>query len=259
MTCSLRVLGCSGGIAAGLRTTSFLLNDDTLIDAGTGVGDLTLDELRKIDRIFLTHSHLDHICSVGFLADSVGASRTEPITVFGIPETLDNLQKHILNHFIWPDFTAIPSVEHPFLRLQAIEIGQIMQFDRFSITALPVKHSIAANGYAMTSDTGTLVFSGDTGPHPEFWQAIKQYPNLEHLLIETSFTATEQALADVSGHYSSQSIVTDLENLKSTNTRVWISHLKPDGGQHIIQEILGSSKHLPQKIASLEQDQILMF
>jgi cAMP phosphodiesterase len=56
------------------------------------VGDLTLDELRKIERISLTHSHLDHICSVGFLADSVGASRTKPITVLGISQTLENLQ-----------------------------------------------------------------------------------------------------------------------------------------------------------------------
>ncbi len=41
----IRVLGCSGSIAAGSRTTAFLLDDDVLIDAGTGVGELTLDEL----------------------------------------------------------------------------------------------------------------------------------------------------------------------------------------------------------------------
>ena len=51
----IRVLGCSGSIAAGNRTTSFLVDDDMLIDAGTGVGDLTLDELARIDRIFITH------------------------------------------------------------------------------------------------------------------------------------------------------------------------------------------------------------
>jgi ribonuclease BN (tRNA processing enzyme) len=61
-TCTLRILGCSGGIASGLRTTSLLLNESILIDAGTGVGDLTLQELTKIDHVFLTHSHLDHIC-----------------------------------------------------------------------------------------------------------------------------------------------------------------------------------------------------
>ncbi len=41
----VRVLGCSGAIAKDCRTTSFLVDDDLLVDAGTGVGDLTLDEM----------------------------------------------------------------------------------------------------------------------------------------------------------------------------------------------------------------------
>ena len=259
MSSSSQVLGCSGGIGQGLRTTSFLLNEDTLIDAGTGVGDLTLDQLRKIDRIFLTHSHLDHICSVGFLADAVGSSRSQPIVVYGIAETLSALKKYILNNHIWPDFTIIPSIDHPFLKLEVIELGQTVQFDQVQVTALPVKHSIPANGYAIESNTGVLVFSGDTGPHPQFWEAVNQYPLLKHLLIETSFTASEQKLADLSGHYSSRSIVEDLKHLKSTSAHVWISHLKPDGGIYIIDEILNTSNHLPQNIGSLEQNQILIF
>lgn len=259
MTCSLQVLGCSGGIGAGLRTTSFLLNENTLIDAGTGVGDLTLDQLRKIDHIFLTHSHLDHICSVGLLADSVGGSRKNPIKVYGISATLDALKNHILNNIVWPDFTVIPSLEHPFLQLIPIEIDQVISMGDYKITALPVNHSVAANGYAIESGSGVLVFSGDTGPHPAFWEAVNTYTNLEHLLIESSFTASEQGLADISGHYSSLGIVKDLEHLKNQATQVWISHLKPDGGNNIIQEILDASQHLPQKIQSLEQNQILMF
>ena len=259
MTCSLRVLGCSGGISAGLRTTSFLLNDDILIDAGTGVGDLTLDELKKINAIFLTHSHLDHICSVPFIADAVGGSRSKPIQVFGIAQTLESLQKHILNNVIWPDFTVIPSAQQPFLSLHPIEIGQRLTLNRAQITALPVHHSIAANGYAIESDTGTLIFSGDTGPHAAFWEAVNQYVNLKHLLIETSFTSAEQALATISGHYSSVSIVQDLSKLKDPSTQVLISHLKPDGGMDIVQEILATSQHLPQKIDSLSHHQTLIF
>ena len=44
----VRVLGCSGAIAKDCRTTSFLLDSDVLIDAGTGVGDLSLQEMRRI-------------------------------------------------------------------------------------------------------------------------------------------------------------------------------------------------------------------
>ena len=35
----IRVLGCSGGIGAGSRTTALLIDEDVLIDAGTGIGE----------------------------------------------------------------------------------------------------------------------------------------------------------------------------------------------------------------------------
>jgi hypothetical protein len=45
----LRVLGCSGGIGGNLHTTSFLLDNDILIDAGTGINELSLTELSMIN------------------------------------------------------------------------------------------------------------------------------------------------------------------------------------------------------------------
>ena len=60
----VRVLGCSGAIAKDCRTTSFLVDGEILVDAGTGVGDLTLDEMRQIDHVLLSHSHLDHIAAL---------------------------------------------------------------------------------------------------------------------------------------------------------------------------------------------------
>ena len=65
----IRVLGCSGGIGGSLRTTSLLVDDDVLIDAGTGVGDLPLASLARIDHIFVSHSHLDHVASIPFLVE----------------------------------------------------------------------------------------------------------------------------------------------------------------------------------------------
>src|SRR5438876_7529737 len=91
----IRVLGCSGAIAAGCRTTSFLLDGSVLIDAGTGVGDLSLDELARIDHILISHSHLDHVLAIGLLADSVrrlrSAQQRGPVVVHAVRETLDAL------------------------------------------------------------------------------------------------------------------------------------------------------------------------
>ena len=93
----LRILGCSGGIGGDLRTTSMLLDHDVLIDAGTGVGDLSIDELSRIDHVFLTHSHLDHVTSIPFMVDSVGWMRDKPITVHAIEPTLEILRQHLFN------------------------------------------------------------------------------------------------------------------------------------------------------------------
>src|ERR1035437_4004974 len=104
----LRILGCSGGIGGRhLRTTSMLVDNDILIDAGTGVADLSLSELSLIDHVFVTHSHLDHIVTIPFIVDTVGGMRAKPLTVYAIPATIEILRNHIFNWIIWPDFTRI--------------------------------------------------------------------------------------------------------------------------------------------------------
>ena len=51
MTMQVKVLGCSGGIGGDLRTTSLLVGEHVLVDAGTGVCDLPLEALLKIDQV----------------------------------------------------------------------------------------------------------------------------------------------------------------------------------------------------------------
>ncbi|MEO0997825.1 MAG: MBL fold metallo-hydrolase, partial [Pseudomonadota bacterium] len=83
----IRVLGCSGGISAGARTSSILVDHDVLLDAGSGVGDLSLDELRRIRHVFLTHSHLDHISALPLLIDCMfEALNGQPVSVYARPE-----------------------------------------------------------------------------------------------------------------------------------------------------------------------------
>ena len=67
----LRILGCNGGIGPKLRTTSFLVNNHLLLDAGTGVGELTLDEMLSLRHVLLTHAHLDHIAGLALMFASI--------------------------------------------------------------------------------------------------------------------------------------------------------------------------------------------
>ena len=152
----LRILGCSGGIGGRhLRTTSFLLDHDILIDAGTAA----IGELASIDHVFLTHAHLDHIVSLPLMIDSVADRRSQPLVVYGTEAVLSNLRQHIFNDAIWPDFSTLPSAGQPFMRYQPIELGQTISLNGRNITALPVEHTVPAVGYCLDSGAASLVFS----------------------------------------------------------------------------------------------------
>lgn len=232
----LTVLGCSGGIGGALRTTSFLVDDDILIDAGTGVGDLSIPQLAKIDHIFITHSHLDHIAYIPLLLDAVMETRIKPVTIYATAETQQSLIKHLFNWHIWPDFSQIPSAHQPVMQYQTIELGEVVCLGERQITALPANHVVPAVGYQIDSGQASWVFTGDTTSCPEFWVAVNQIANLKYLIIETSYTNTESALAMQAKHLWPTQMAQDLSQLQG-NAEVYITHLKPMAGEEIMREI----------------------
>ncbi|OAM51396.1 3',5'-cyclic-nucleotide phosphodiesterase [Methylovorus sp. MM2] len=231
----VKILGCSGGIGNGLRTTSILLDDDVLIDAGTGVGDLSIDELCKIDHIFVTHSHLDHIASIPFLLDTVMGLRPNPVTLHATIETINTLREHIFNWKIWPDFNVIPDAKTPFLQYQEIAIGQSVTLGDRTITALPANHTVPAVGYRLDSGQNSLVFSGDTTTCDALWEHVNKIENLKYVIIETAFGDGEIALARLSKHLSPSLLIEELKKLKRP-AEIYITHLKPGEGEVIMRE-----------------------
>lgn len=232
----LRILGCSGGIGGNARTTSMLLDHDVLIDAGTGVGDLSLSELKLIDHVFITHSHLDHIACIPLMMDSVGSMRDQPLTVHATEATLEIIRQHVFNWKIWPDFTQIPNALWPFLRYHAIRPGHVVELGARKITALPANHVVPAVGFQIDSGAASLVFSGDTTTNDEMWEAVNRIVNLRYLIVETAFPNAEQELAVVSKHYCPRLLAEDLLKLKR-EPEIYITHLKPGEVDLIMQEI----------------------
>ena len=231
------VLGCSGAIAAGCRTTAFLCDDDVLIDAGTGVCDLTLAELTPIDRVFLTHSHLDHVAAIPFMVDTVGGMRDAPLTVHALPATIEILKNHIFNWSIWPDFTQIPSPERPFLRYEPIELGATVALGNGRrITALPANHVVPAVGYQLDSGKGSLVFTGDTTTNDPLWAIVNKIANLRQLIIECAFCNREKNLAVMSKHLCPSMLAEELAKLERS-CDIFITHLKPGEIELTMEEL----------------------
>jgi ribonuclease BN (tRNA processing enzyme) len=257
----IRVLGCSGSIAAGKRTTSFLVDEDVLIDAGTGVGDLTLDELARIDQIFLSHSHLDHVLAVGLLADSVarrrGALGRPPIGVHALAPTLDALRTHVFNGIIWPDFSRLPDALNPVLRFVPIEVGQVLDFGGRQVEVLPAVHTVPAVGFALRDSQaaapGAWVFSGDTGPNPALWERLARM-RVATLVIETAFGDEDIELARISRHLSPALLGKELAQLDQP-ANVFITHIKPGEMDAVMAEI--GRLDTPHRIRQLAAGQVM--
>ena len=233
----VRVLGCSGAIAKDCRTTSFLIGDSILLDAGTGVGDLTLEEMGKIDHVLLTHSHLDHVAALPLMLDAVSSQRRHPVQVHALAATISALQTHVFNNVIWPDFSAIPSAASPFLQYQAFESGDVLNIAGVQIEVLPAHHTVPAVGFAVEGDTGWWVFSGDTERNPPFWNRINTL-KVACLVIETAFSNRESDLARRSLHLSPEALAQELAHIPAANRYpIYITHTKPSETSLIIAEI----------------------
>ena len=252
----LKVLGCSGGIGKGLRTTSFLLDHDILIDAGTGVGDLTLEELRLIDHVFISHTHLDHIACIPFLVDTVGWLRDKPITLHATAESLQVLKQHLFNWHIWPDFNVIPDRDRPFMVYETIALGQTVELDGRRITPLPANHVVPTVGFQLDSGRHSLVFSADTTTCDALWEEVNRISNLRYLIIETAFCERERELAILSKHYCPSLLAEDLHKLRH-QAEIYITHLKPNEIELTMQEIMAATAEY--RPLMLLNDQIFEF
>ncbi|MDR1163257.1 MAG: 3',5'-cyclic-nucleotide phosphodiesterase [Candidatus Accumulibacter sp.] len=236
----VRVLGCSGGIGGPrMRTTSLRVDDDILIDAGTGLADLPLEELAQIDHVFLTHSHLDHIAMLPLMLDATISLRNRPLTVYALKETTDILKKHIFNWGVWPDFSTIPHRGSQALQYREIAVGETLAVGERggrTITVLPAIHNVPAVGYLLDSGKGCLAFTGDTESNDALWPILNEVARLRILIIETTFPNREKKLAIASKHLYPEKLDDQLKRLKS-DPEIYVFHFKPAHAESLMDEI----------------------
>ena len=234
----IRILGCSGGIGAGSRTSAMLVDNDVLIDAGTGIGDLSLEEIDSIRHVFLTHAHLDHIAGLPMLADRVfDENFTQPLIVYAREETLRAIQDHLFNGVIWPDFAKLPSPENPMLRYRVCGPGDTVTIDHRDFYAIDVMHTVPTLGYTVRNSGGAFAVSGDTKANETLWPVLNACDDLKVLVIEVSFPDEMEQLATESGHYCPRTLTRDLERLRHA-PEIWLTGMKPGEEETILEQVI---------------------
>lgn len=233
----LTVLGCAGGIGGRERfTTSMQIDEDILLDAGTGVASLDLAQLVAIDHIFLTHSHLDHVAGLAFLLDSVLGHRTKPVIVHASEKVIAILKTHLFNWHLWPDFAQIPDVQSPILRWEAMHLGETVSLNGRDFTSYRVDHTVETSAYWVRHETAGFVFTGDMACSPEFWKHFVAEHRLKAVIVDCSFPDSEADLARLSKHFCPRALVEDIVAMPYS-TKFFITHLKPGQEDRIINEL----------------------
>ncbi len=104
-----------------------------------------IDNRDRVDGIFLTHGHEDHIGALPFLLREVDAP------IYGTPMTLALLEAKLREHNL-----------HEVTRMIPVEAGDCIGCGAFSVEFIRVTHSIIdAAALAITTPAGVIIHTGD--------------------------------------------------------------------------------------------------
>ena len=175
--------------------SSYLVNDAIAIDAGTLWAQRYSCPTERDSKYFSyslsSRSHRD----ASYFPRKYDQIGQEPVAIYGHPETLTALQRHIFNDIIWPDFVRLTTPGLPFLRLCPIEAEVPFQIDGLSVVPVAVHHLVPTYGYIMTDGSSTVIFGGDSGPTHRIWQLAGNFPAPRTVFLEASFPNAMERLA----------------------------------------------------------------
>ena len=233
---TIKVLGAYGGRSAKGRNSALLIGEKILIDAGDVI-DFLGDETSKIDHIFITHAHWDHLADIPFMIDTWFETRQTPLTLYALPQTLEAIHQHLFNGVIWPDFCTIALTNgEPALRLQPLVLETLVEVEGVCFTPIKTPHTTSSCGYIVNDTSRTVLVSADTASCIPLWEVIHQDERITTLVTEISFPSRLASLARLSSHMTPITLFEEMKGLKR-DICICITHIKPLYYDEIIKEV----------------------
>lgn len=231
--------------------TSFLIDGHLALDAGSITQALPIQEQHHINKIVVTHSHLDHTASIPFLVENTFGDHEGGLEILVTPQVMQAVKLHLFNNDTWPDFTRIPNDMAPAMRISQVEPRQPFEVNGLRLTPVPVSHIVPTHGYVVEDETSTVIFTSDTGPTEEIWEVANRLPRLSAIIVEVSFPSRLQTVADVSLHLTPTTLAKELEKLRR-DTAVYLYHLKPSCLDELRDEL--AATRFPHPVQEIQQD-----
>jgi cAMP phosphodiesterase len=261
----VRILGAHLTEVKGARLTSLLIDGVLALDAGGITSALSLPEQKRIETVLLTHHHFDHIRDLVTLAANNGYYWRKQLAVCAPRYTLDIVTASLLDGKIYTNFLEHPSKENPTVVLEAIEPYRRKTIAGHDVLAVPVKHSVPAVGYQVTSLDiqhsnelrAGLFYTGDTTAGiSDCWQYVS--PQL--LITEVAGPNKYEDWLRNAGHFCPRFLREELiqfRRLKGYLPRVIIVHIGNLYEQDIKEEVAQVAQELEADISLGYEDMII--
>lgn len=236
---SIKILGAYGTKAKGFGTSSFSLNETNVIDAGNLLAGLG-SQASKIQNIWITHSHLDHISDIAYVIDNYFDDFKGSINIHALPQTIETLQKHFLNDLVWPDFSKIKlsNSKEMCVSYIAIELDKEYKLsDKESIKAFKTDHTVPSCGYIYKKENSAVLITADTYSLDNIVEIIDKDFSIKSIVIECSIPSRMEELAKESKHLTPSLLAEKLKSLQRTDLELYINHIKPLYLEEMTQEI----------------------
>lgn len=246
----IQILGAHQFESKGARLTSLLIDGTVVIDAGGLTSALSVPEQKKIKTVLLTHHHFDHTRDLVTLAANAGYYWRGQLVVYALRYTLDIITTCLLDGKMYANFLEYPSKEKPTVILEAIEPYSKKPIAGYDVLTVPVKHSVPAVGYQITSSDGkSLFYTGDTTVGiSDQWQHI--FPQL--LITEVAGPNKYGDWLQKAGHLCPGFLKEELiqfRQLKGYLPRVIVIHIGNPFEQEIKEEIAQVAQELEADIS----------
>ena len=223
----LKVLGAYGASDAEHNLTGYLIDDWFAVDAGTLTSKLSFAQQSRVQAVFITHPHADHVRDLPHLIHNRFAQNAPPLTLFAARDVLDLLVRDMFNGVSWPNFAQINAQQtgKPVVQYRALTPGKRIVFNDVGITAVPVDHQIPASGVILEIGGQAITFTGDTGPTQEIWKRTNKTENVVAIVTEASFPNDQQELAEETAHLCPNTFGEELKKI-TVDAPVYASHRK---------------------------------
>ncbi|HEX8096808.1 MAG TPA: 3',5'-cyclic-nucleotide phosphodiesterase [Pyrinomonadaceae bacterium] len=226
-----------GEAAPEQRLSSYLIDDRVTIDAGSIAVALTDGQRGTVRDVIVTHPHMDHIATLPIFVDDLFGALEEPIRVHATQEVIDTLERDVFNWMVYPRFSGLSNGKSQVMEYVPFKVGEEFRVAPLKVTAVPVNHIVPCVGMVFTDGPTTIAFSSDTAETEEFWELVNGREKIDALLIEASFPNSMAKLAEVSRHFTPESLAKELGKLNHNGLDILAVHLKPSYREQIVEEL----------------------